>query len=639
MAWLGDWANRLKLTIDHDRVDQNLTDFPVMITLASGVGLNTFDSTNVFEVLAPSTSGGIIYENDFNSETDYGWYHTGGGYIYFRNDRLEGQGVSGAGTEAFAVTSGTYSYGTAWQVELKMYVSETSGSDDYVVFYFMDDSDPPHTSAGLNTCRIQIQRYSTINRARVVIFVNGVSTTVIESSKYNFNANGGPYTIRLRREGAKTYFKIWLTSSQETTGWDFIVNGIEWPADMSENIMKVLFATNSGWSYVDNISIVDLTLDYNHPLKIAATDYTGVNKLPVEIEQWNPYDGKAVLWTKVPTVSSGIDTIIYLYYDNNQIDNDLYVGSTGDAIAAQVWTNDYLAVWHFGYDIATTMKDSTTNYPAAITGLNTASVLDTPTGPGLEFNTSKYLTPPVIDIVNKDFTIETMFRLDNFASARQFIFTSHTDPPIGETYAYQTAVNFQIDVNQKVQCQFPGDIVNTDVFSTDIVAEDEWVHFVETSAVGDYGKLYKNGFLDYTALAVRQTWGNSHNESYIGRRGDTEGDDWLKSDLGLLTISSGIRSDAWIKASSYSSFDNLIFYEESPQTIFTASGTVTVDGGLADNIPVRLYRRVNGSLVGQTTTANGGRFEIDTPYDEAHYIMALYTTSGTNAVIYDWIAP
>ena len=112
-----------------------------------------------------------------------------------------------------------------------------------------------------------------------------------------------------------------------------------------------------------------------------------------------------------------------------------------------------------------------------------------------------------------------------------------------------------------------------------------------------------------------------------------------QGDVYEVRISDSARSDAWIVATDYSFNDNLMSVYQGQIPVFTASGTVTVDESLTNNIPVMLYRRSTGELVGSDTTHSGGLFEIDTPYDELHYITALYTSSGTNAITYDWITP
>ena len=50
-TWLGTWEQRIKLTIDGSKIEGDLTDFPVMVTLSSGVGLNNADVTDVFDKL------------------------------------------------------------------------------------------------------------------------------------------------------------------------------------------------------------------------------------------------------------------------------------------------------------------------------------------------------------------------------------------------------------------------------------------------------------------------------------------------------------------------------------------------------------------------------------------------------------
>ena len=71
MAWLSGWSNRLELTIDHERIDEDLTNFPVLVTLGSGVARNNFDATVVFDELVSFTT---LFEDDFSSNDGYGWY-------------------------------------------------------------------------------------------------------------------------------------------------------------------------------------------------------------------------------------------------------------------------------------------------------------------------------------------------------------------------------------------------------------------------------------------------------------------------------------------------------------------------------------------------------------------------------------
>ena len=48
----------------------------------------------------------------------------------------------------------------------------------------------------------------------------------------------------------------------------------------------------------------------------------------------------------MPTVYSGTNTALYLYYDSSKSDNTTYVGDSGENAAALVWDGDFVAVYH-----------------------------------------------------------------------------------------------------------------------------------------------------------------------------------------------------------------------------------------------------------------------------------------------------
>jgi len=51
MAWLGTWAKRIKITIDHNDIDSALTHFPVLIYLSTSSGTGDTDVSCVFDEL------------------------------------------------------------------------------------------------------------------------------------------------------------------------------------------------------------------------------------------------------------------------------------------------------------------------------------------------------------------------------------------------------------------------------------------------------------------------------------------------------------------------------------------------------------------------------------------------------------
>lgn len=96
-------------------------------------------------------------------------------------------------------------------------------------------------------------------------------------------------------------------------------------------------------------------------LKIAVTDSSGIVQCYVEIERWDNGNELAWLWVKVPSVSSSVDTILYLYYDNDHANNTAYVGIPNSAVAENVWDTNFKLVTHMQDDPDNQhIRDSTT---------------------------------------------------------------------------------------------------------------------------------------------------------------------------------------------------------------------------------------------------------------------------------------
>ena len=113
----------------------------------------------------------------------------------------------------------------------------------------------------------------------------------------------------------------------------------------------------------DDVSAVfdELTSDGNRK-KIAVTTSDGVTQCYVEIEKWDDASEKAWLWVKVPSVASGSDTDLYLYFDAGHADNTAFVGDTNSTPAETVWDSNFKFVCHMRDDPDTSsVRDSTNN--------------------------------------------------------------------------------------------------------------------------------------------------------------------------------------------------------------------------------------------------------------------------------------
>jgi hypothetical protein len=100
----------------------------------------------------------------------------------------------------------------------------------------------------------------------------------------------------------------------------------------------------------------------DNDLKIAAqnsgndfvfTSWDGSTKIPHEIDNYTgTQSGTLYAWVKVPTLTAGLDTVIYLYYKNPSASNQ--------QDAANVWDTNFKGVWHLNENSGT-RYDSTSN--------------------------------------------------------------------------------------------------------------------------------------------------------------------------------------------------------------------------------------------------------------------------------------
>ena len=65
------------------------------------------------------------------------------------------------------------------------------------------------------------------------------------------------------------------------------------------------------------------------------------------IEKWDSVNKEAWIWVEVPSISTSIDTVLYIYYYFNLDDNSADFGDVASTPAQQVWTNGFVSVQHF----------------------------------------------------------------------------------------------------------------------------------------------------------------------------------------------------------------------------------------------------------------------------------------------------
>ena len=86
---------------------------------------------------------------------------------------------------------------------------------------------------------------------------------------------------------------------------------------------------------------------------ILFTSSDGTTRLSHEIETYSGSTGLLIAWVKVPSLTSGSDTVLYMYYGNP--DAPTQQGSTS------VWDTNFRGVWHLSEMTGSKRHDSTVN--------------------------------------------------------------------------------------------------------------------------------------------------------------------------------------------------------------------------------------------------------------------------------------
>lgn len=479
---------------------------------------------------------------------------------------------------------------------------------------------------------------------------------------------------------------------------------------------------------------------------LITTTVSGVETpLYTEIENWDYLTDEANLWVKVPTVSSGTNTVLRLYYDTTHSGSDSYVGDTGEAPAKEVWNTDFKAVYHMSQDtsvVTDCIIDSTSNTNSATSSgsMTSEDLVDGKIGKAIDFDgvdDALYSTEasPTDFTFSGDFWVSCIAKI-NAGSTNDLVLKSVTN----DDWSLATNGSYCLAIGGDLRPIFYIKGSTGNAGGSGQVIDQGTYYQYDAIKIGNTTTLYVDGVKSgNTSTYVGAVGNNSRFRFALSQTNLTAGNlDGVIDEVRV--VDGGSLSPAHIKANYYSNWNNLISFavgEIITETIFifsnpipshlstvyglsqalrltttisgpetsylydatfydgntdvqigdtasgidsgsyastvmdTTSGTnyswyvisttnglsdtsdtysftnrflcegyVEVAGTRASGIPVRLYRRSNGELVGSTTTAGvSGTFSIPTDYNEYHFGVAFYPTDDFNAVIHDWLIP
>lgn len=113
------------------------------------------------------------------------------------------------------------------------------------------------------------------------------------------------------------------------------------------------------------------------------------DRLHHEIERYDPVAGDLWAWVRLPVLEDSKDTVLWLYYGNQQV--------ASQQSAAQVWSGGYEAVWHLGDDPTTGVPDATGRH-AAGTAVGAPASADGKIGKAVDFDKSCAIDVGTFDV-------------------------------------------------------------------------------------------------------------------------------------------------------------------------------------------------------------------------------------------------
>jgi hypothetical protein len=307
----------------------------------------------------------------------------------------------------------------------------------------------------------------------------------------------------------------------------------------------------------DNVTFIfdELQSDANQK-KIAVTTSDKVTQCYVEIESWNTAGRQAWLWVKAPNVNDTADTVLYLYYDVNHVDNVDFVGDPNSVPAEHVWENGYKIVSHMADDPdASHIRDSTSNNND---GTKTAAGEPAVTATGYINSAQSF------DGSNDQIDTASNESLICAEGTWEFWIKASNDNDLndsfgGLSYDASNQLGLHFHTGNVLQMYVTNAGSTVDLATTESYADDAW-HYIVYTWSGSNAQIY----VDYSHEKATATGDYSANfpGNVFARLGEhTDGGSHYYHGIeDEVRVSNIVRSDAWIKASYESERDGLLSF-------------------------------------------------------------------------------
>lgn len=292
-------------------------------------------------------------------------------------------------------------------------------------------------------------------------------------------------------------------------------------------------------------------------------------KLDWETVIWTSTTGTVEYWVEVPSLSSAVDTVIYLCYGNSSVTTD-QSNKTG------VWDTNYKGVWHMGDGVTIGLTDSTSN-GLTLTNSGGVTAVVSPFGGAGSFNGSSQSLERASytsGIGTGDFTMEVLSRSTGFVGYGGMFASGTYNPnfgfPNGASDGYFGFYFGGFNTAQATQ-----------------LSTNTW-YSLAGRRTGSTVSFYRDGAQTANTYTNTTAWDTTA-DLHIGTNGGNTG--WQQGQLDEVRLSNIARSDNWL-TTGYNTIATTTFYTVGnetpiggntlPRYIFGGSGMgrFTFNGGL-----------------------------------------------------------
>lgn len=648
--WLSNWSKRIKLTINKDKIDSNLSNFPVLIKISFGSGINNKDLTGIFDEMSPEVSSlggitGLDAEYTMDSINGGTLYDTGpNGYHGTLVNANEVVGIYGNAINCYGADSE--------YVRLPIGDNLLENSTEYSISCWMKPSDT-YAGSGFQFC------LSYTNHASPYYVITSLFTSTYIQCRCAAGSNLGKYNGVF---DTNFFYHVVITFLGGTRGRLYLDGRLvdtnnSVPANVGSTHAYLDFSQisaltpnpgNSRETTIDEFRVFDHALTqaevstlYSNNKKIAVTTSDGLTQCPVEIERWDKAVEEAELWVKIPTVDNEADTVLYLYYDYDKDDNTAYVGETTSVAAKSVWNSNFKSVYHMSQDPSMgsgCILDSTSHvYHATPSGsMLFNDLIDGKVGKAIDFDgTDDFIDcgsgASVDDMDVK--TIEFTFRADTWgeSNAGRIIQKAASNANgwnifINGSGGYENLGFMQSwDSSLGMWYTSPGTISLSTWYTGAIVYDrtslsNDPIIYINGVSVSGTETTTPDGLIESDAAQ----------DMLIGARNNAGPDREFGGIIDEIRISNIDRTASWIKASHYNTVDDLITYgNEQLYPPGYISGIVYDKYGFQmTEVCNVIVSDLDGEFVDFTTTSGNGTFNIPVPAPFSERFIVTFFREG-----------